>query len=98
MIDLDTFGLLGGSNAFEAISGPAGQWLHPDGAELLVAYGLDLENGKNITFFSALWIIVLYPLIIIDPLGFGTLLRFVLLCFLTFEQNHAGFCCKSKPG
>ena len=37
VIDLETFGPPNGSEAFEAISGPAGQGLHPDGAELFVA-------------------------------------------------------------
>ena len=39
-----------GSEAFEAISGPAGQGLHPDGTERLVASGLDPENAKTMTF------------------------------------------------
>ena len=54
MIDLDTFGLLGGSNAFEAISGPAGQrklFGLPNGSKAS-SRPLSSEIMKNVTKMS----------------------------------------------
>ena len=51
VIDLDTFGLLGGSNAFEAISGPAGQrrLFGPPNGSKASSRPLSSEIMKNIT-------------------------------------------------
>ena len=51
MIDTDTFGLLGGSDAFEAISGPAGQrklFGLPNGSKAS-SRPLSSEIMKNVT-------------------------------------------------
>ena len=47
LIDLETFGPPNGSKAFQAIWGPAGQWLRPDNGVLLGAECPDLENAKK---------------------------------------------------
>ena len=55
IIDLETFGPPNGSEAFGAISGPAGQGLHPDGAVLLVA--LASGHGKCLKKLSCLLVL-----------------------------------------